>query len=211
MQANTYIIEDNFDFWNELHSNTSDNSVVESNEVCHITQEPLTNNHITLPCGHKFNYTPLCKEMVSMKYPQSKYSTNIKLKNRQTGCPYCRNIFDILLPYIPIYNLILPKYICSSTNCLEMHNCSYKLTSGENKGNMCDSKYAFETDKGIFCLKHYKISEKIKEEITFINEDAKKLYQHNTLQQLKTKLRALNLSITGRKHVLANRIVSNSV
>lgn len=205
MQRQTYIIEENFDFWNELN-NTHSNSVIDSENICLITKEPLTHNHITLPCKHKFNYTPLCKEIVSMKYPQSKFSHNLKLSKRQTSCPYCRKVFNMLLPYIPTYNLSLPKYICSSTNCMELHNCSYKLKSGKNKGSLCNNKHAFETNKGKFCVKHY--THKEKEEVSFVNEEAKQLYKQKTIQKLKQQLHALNLSCVGRKHVLVNRIVS---
>lgn len=205
MQTPTYIIEENFDFWYELN-NTQSNSVIDCDNICLITKEPLTHNYITLPCKHKFNYKPLCKEMVSLKYPQSKYSHNLKLSKRQTSCPYCRKIFNTLLPCIPTYNLSLPKYICSSTNCLELHNCSYKLKSGKNKGSLCNNKHAFETNKGTLCMKHY--SHKEKEEVSFVNEQAKKMYKQKNIQELKQELRALQLSCAGRKHALVNRLVT---
>lgn len=204
-----YTVDEGFDFWNELNKEEEDH--YDEDKVCQITKEPLTHNHIILPCGHKFNYIPICKEMVSVKYPQSKYSHNLKISKRQTCCPYCRKVFDALLPYIPIYNISFPKHICSSTNCLELHSCSYKLISGKNKGTNCKSKHAFLTDKGTFCIKHYSCREKQKHEVTFVNEEAKQLYKQKNIQELKKELRALNLSCNGRKHVLVNRIVDNGL
>lgn len=209
MQCNTYIVEDNFDFWNELNNSPTE-STVDCDTLCLITKEPLTSNYIQLPCGHKFNYTPLCKEIVSMKYPQSKYSQHIKLSKKQTCCPYCRCVFNSLLPFIPIYNLSLPKYICSNKNCFDMHSCSYNLISGKNKGTLCRNKHGFETEKGILCLKHYNLITQIKEEVTFVNDDAKTLYKSKTVSELKHDLRVLNLSTTGRKHTLVNRIINSN-
>lgn len=205
MQRQSYVIEENFDFWKELN-NTQSSSVMDCDNICLITKEPLTHNYITLPCKHKFNYKPLCKEMVSMKYPQSKYSHNLKLTKRQTSCPYCRKVFNMLLPDIPTYNLSLPKYICSSTNCLELHKCSYKLKSGKNKGSLCNNKHAFETYKGTFCMKHYTHADK--DEVSFVNEEAKQLYKQKNIPELKQELRALHLSCAGRKYVLVNRLIS---
>lgn len=205
MQGQTYIIEENFDFWNELN-NIHSQPVIDCDNICLITKEPLTQNHLTLPCGHKFNYKPLCKEMVSVKYPQSKYSHNLKLTKKQTCCPYCRKVFNTLLPYIPTYNLTLPKYICSSTNCLDLHNCNYKLKSGKNKGHLCNNKHAFETNKGTYCIKHYADKDKI--EVSFINDEAKEMFQQTNIKELKQELRALHLSCGGCKRVLVNRLVT---
>ncbi len=208
MQVNTYVVEDNFDFWNELNIQL-DESTIDCDTICLITKEPLTSNYIQLPCDHKFNYTPLCKEIISMKYSKSKYSKNIKLTKKQSFCPYCRGVFNKLLPFIPIYNISLPKYICSKKNCFEMQSCSYKLKSGKHKGCLCGNKNGFETEKGILCLKHYNTITQIKEEVTFVNDDAQTLYKSKTVSQLKNDLRVLNLSITGRKHTLANRIINS--
>lgn len=204
MQIN-YTIEEGFDFWKELN-NSQEN--YNNDTLCLITKEPLTPNHITLPCGHQFNYTSICMEMVSVKYPQSKYSQNVKLNKRQTCCPYCRKIFNTLLPYIPIYNLSLPKYICSSTNCLDLHTCTYRIKCGKHKGNICDNRHAFETNEGTFCIKHYNGNE---QKVSFVNEEAKQLFKQKTIPELKKELRSLHLSCTGRKHVLVNRIINNGL
>lgn len=73
----TYEIEGDFDFFKELKnisSNKTDSSSsailgVEDTpaEKCLITDEKLRKDHITLKCGHKFNYVPLFKEVVFQK------------------------------------------------------------------------------------------------------------------------------------------------
>jgi len=62
-----------------------------------------------------------------------------------------------------------------------MQSCSYKLKSGKHKGCLCGNKNGFETEKGILCLKHYNTITQIKEEVTFVNDDAQTLYKSKTV------------------------------
>jgi len=39
MQVNTYVVEDNFDFWNELNIQL-DESTIDCDTICLITKEP---------------------------------------------------------------------------------------------------------------------------------------------------------------------------
>jgi hypothetical protein len=64
------------DFFNELKqmktassqtSQTSQTSSSNNTLCCLITDEPLRKDHITLSCGHKFNYVPLFKEVLFQK------------------------------------------------------------------------------------------------------------------------------------------------
>ena len=59
---NNYIIEDNFNFYEEL--NKSDD-VDEKNEdkYCLLSKKPLDKNSVTLECNHSFNYVPLYREI----------------------------------------------------------------------------------------------------------------------------------------------------
>ncbi len=79
----TYEIEGGFDFFKELKNmktkSSSDVSGITLSssvalqiedkpvEKCLITDEKLTKDHITLKCGHKFNYVPLFKEVLFQK------------------------------------------------------------------------------------------------------------------------------------------------
>ena len=88
------IVEDNFDFWKELNDD-GDNKIVCEN-LCELTREPLTENYITLPCGHKFNYKPLCIEICTLKDPKNVKSMTRYLGSRRICCPYCRQVFNKL-------------------------------------------------------------------------------------------------------------------
>lgn len=139
-----------FDFWEELNK---DETIEEKH--CLITKEPLTLHALTLPCGHTFNYSPLCREMVKLKYPTSTFKSPICLKRNQIRCPYCRTIINQLLPILPMYDLNLPKNICSHTNCIPMKSCEYVFKRGKRRGEKCNHPSGFVTEQGITCLKHY--------------------------------------------------------
>ena len=69
-----YVLEDNFNFFEELKSNsdindeynnTNDNNTTDNTiDKCMISHMPLTYNYITLPCKHKFNYISLYNELI---------------------------------------------------------------------------------------------------------------------------------------------------
>ena len=121
-----YSIEGGLNFIDELNSSIKE-SVSNDAEVCLIIYSKLDSNHITLECGHKYNYLPIYNEVV---YQKTKTNTDIvKLGIKQIKCPYCRNIQNFLLPQMKGYNLIQgvnsPLKFCK---CL--YNCSYKLKTG---------------------------------------------------------------------------------
>lgn len=142
---------EDFDFWKELNKET----VIEE-EHCLITKEPLTPHALTLPCGHTFNYEPLCREMVNLKYPTSNYNSRIQLKRNEICCPYCRRVIHQLLPKIPMYDLKLPNNICSNTNCIPMKPCEYVFKRGKRRDEKCNHPVGFITDHGITCFQHYR-------------------------------------------------------
>ena len=70
----TYEIEGNVDFFKELkqmgstpYDNTISLEVEDKPERCLITDEKLRKDHVTLKCGHRFNYLPLFKEVLFQK------------------------------------------------------------------------------------------------------------------------------------------------
>ncbi len=91
-----YIIEDNLDFKSALFD---DNDLDTDSNICLISQQKLTRSHISLPCEHKFNYMPLYNEIYKQK--QKNLFEVCNLGVNQIKCPYCRTVFDKLLPYIP--------------------------------------------------------------------------------------------------------------
>lgn len=194
------IVEDGFDFWAELEN---ENETETGDCICLISKEPLTMNHIVLPCGHKFNYIPLCKEIASVKYPKSIYTRTLTLKRNQTCCPYCRKIFDKLLPKIPMYNISLPRYVCSEYDSLVSKQCLYILKNNNKCSKMC----GFDTDYGVLCGQHYK--QTIKSLNHFENAEDKKIFDTNTVVSLKSQLKQLNLSTSGNKRDLVCRLVKH--
>ena len=156
MNKNKYIISDDIDFYSEISNleNTNNNNNNNNNNVCLLTGEPLVKNNIIFECGHSFNYIPLFNEiLVQKKY--NIYNTE-KLDTYNIKCPYCRVVYNYILPYIPSifkekkYGVNHPeKYT------MKLYKCSYTFLRGKNKGNKCDEK-AFDSEFGIYCEKHWK-------------------------------------------------------
>jgi hypothetical protein len=65
---------------------------------CLITNDVLTENHVVLQCGHKFNYLPLFKDLVNRKTKLAPLDSQ-NLKVNEIRCPYCREKESKLLPY----------------------------------------------------------------------------------------------------------------
>jgi hypothetical protein len=151
------IIEDNIDFYKQLHDMTSD-SEDEDEPLCLLTKLPLDQNKIVLPCNHSFNLYPLYKEVCNQKSHTSTYylETN-RLNFNQIKCPYCRQIFDFLLPHVRInkhmgfhYGVNSPEKLCMSP----FHSCSHIFKSGKNKNTQC-SKVGYYTENGCYCMLHH--------------------------------------------------------
>ena len=91
----TYNIKDVTDFYNQLHDNSLD-EIEENTDVCLISQQPLEEGHITLLCGHRFNYDPLFNDVYNHKKKHYTLDT-MRLRDYQIRCPYCRNIQNQLI------------------------------------------------------------------------------------------------------------------
>ena len=101
-----YEIEGNLDFYSLLNtSNKELENDISNNNLCLISYEKLTDNSITLDCKHSFNYYPLYQEIYNQKRNFNKYFDINKLKINEIKCPYCRNINNKLIPYIPYKNV----------------------------------------------------------------------------------------------------------
>ena len=103
---NKYIIEGGVDFFAELYKSLDTNDCEEKteddNNLCLITNQPLTDKFVTMLCGHKFNYIPLFYDIKNHKGIYNKMeATNSMLKKNEIRCPYCRKIQTELLPFHP--------------------------------------------------------------------------------------------------------------
>jgi hypothetical protein len=103
-------IEGNLNFFDVLNASLDDATFDTYKDICEITGELLTENFVTLECGHKFNYLPLYKDVykqmfVFKTYDKTHLSTSNQIKYKQSGkdyflrCPYCRDIQFSILPY----------------------------------------------------------------------------------------------------------------
>lgn len=138
---NKYKIEGGLDFFTELYKSLdteeSNEKTEEDKNKCLITNQPLIDKHVTLQCGHKFNYIPLYHDLVNhkkkfnqMEGPRSKLNLN------EIRCPYCRKKQQGLLEYyhelglekvngVNFYDPNLKEPIQSNYNYTH-HKCEYK-------------------------------------------------------------------------------------
>jgi hypothetical protein len=148
-----YIIEDNFNFFEELKNSEEENS--SSENICLLSNQLLDKNAITLECNHKFNFLPLYNEIVQQKNYNNLETT--RLKSYQIKCPYCRLVSNKLLPHIKINDKT--KFIFGvnspSNLCMINNTCSYIFKSGKNKG-ICCNKSALYFGNNYYCNQHKK-------------------------------------------------------
>jgi hypothetical protein len=97
-----YDIEGGIDFFSELYKSldeTTDDDAPNEN-VCLITEQPLTEFYVTMKCGHKFNYKPLYLDIKNHKQKFNNLeSSSGRLSYNEVRCPYCRNKEVGTLPY----------------------------------------------------------------------------------------------------------------
>lgn len=144
-----YIIEDGLDFFAELKKKLNEEKG-DKKELCLLSKQPLIKNEtFALECGHKFNFTFLFKEIKQQKCNKYYNTDIVKLGLRQIKCPYCRNVQDKLLPYIPGIKGVSKLRGVTSPSEFEMDAdcCNYLFKSGKRKGQPCGKKCI-----GEFCV-----------------------------------------------------------
>ena len=163
---NKYNLEGGIDFYSELYKSLDIDECNEKNandeNMCLITNLPLTDKYVSLNCGHKFNYIPLYNDIVNHKkkfnYLEGTYS---KLNANEIRCPYCRKKQEGLLNYyedlglakIHGVNFYSPTLKQKSYSMNTGHNCNYKYlnpsyniskpeSSDNNKYLLCSNYFA---------------------------------------------------------------------
>ena len=115
-----YEIENNFNWQNEINTEEE----LYDNSYCLISGLPLEDGFVTLPCNHSFNYINLYNEVINQKKRSSNMESN-KLSFKQIKCPYCRNIYDNLLPYYNLKDIIKINGVNSPEHLtFNFHNCN---------------------------------------------------------------------------------------
>ena len=149
-----YVAENNIDFYKLLSE--TENDYENDDNLCMITKHKLTNTHVILNCGHKFNYLPLLKDMYTRVYLSHdvKCLRGFPLNVNKIECPYCRNVTNHILPFIKEeYDIKI--YGINSLRCedviqeinIPFYNICKCLAEGCH--SYCYSEYVLS-----FCSKH---------------------------------------------------------
>jgi hypothetical protein len=133
-----YKIEGNIDFFAELYKSLDieENSekTDEDNNLCLISNELLTDNYVTMECGHKFNYIPLYFDIKNHKQKfNGMEGSSTRLYQDEIRCPYCRKKQSGVLPYyedlslekLHGINFIDPNYSSVKTSSHYYKTCQF--------------------------------------------------------------------------------------
>lgn len=159
-------------FFTQLHN--SMHSIKDNNKnICLISYDELDKNHITLECGHKFNYNSIFNEVYNQKFNKN-YLEIQKLSKNEIKCPYCRNIQRSILPPKDGYNKFM--YVNYPLKyCMKPNICEYIFKTGKKKGLKCNSK-CFKTH----CSSHIRyMRSKPFTEIEKLRNEIKRLQKNN--------------------------------
>lgn len=127
------------DFFNELKQMkcAAPASVPAPLPRCLITDEPLRKDHITLRCGHKFNYVPLFKEVLFQK-------CSLLPKNLSTSIVtmYTKHTTNTPISSLPVFSSAAPGSVSSSANLVSVtYNSSYNLETTKLQYNEIKCPY----------------------------------------------------------------------
>lgn len=217
-----YKTDTSFNFYAELNNDDNDNihsnNEEDENNKCLISNLPLDETAIELSCGHKFNYLYIYLETLNSKKTScSHYNLGSKLKLgfHQIRCPYCRTVFDNLLP-VPfgIVGAGKMNLVNSLSDCYPKITCKY---------DNCSENQVYVTPIGYYCKSHYKyckIGKHSKKNVTTSNGPKKEvepfhpdwsLYSSYKVDTLKTMLKENKLKVSGTKPTLISRLMNNNI
>ena len=150
---NSSIKIDNFSFTSQLFELLCSENDNNEEDVCLISNNTLEKDHITLKCGHKYNYYSIFNEIKNQKLVQNMKEVQY-LSKGNIKCPYCRYVQKGLLPsrlnYPNIVGVNWPKKLQLMEN-----KCGYIFVSGKKKGTVCNKSCCEK-----YCSSHSKIIEK---------------------------------------------------
>ena len=153
-----YEIEDDLDFFAALKSMQQPDPAEQSHEnTCLITNDQLNAFHVTLVCGHTFNYEPLYQEVLRQKGRLGMHNYYERIGMHQIKCPYCRTFTNQLLPYIGPHPTIkrLNGVNSPASMCMPGVACSHN-------GTTCGATAFYEHNSKPYCLRHAKSASKLK-------------------------------------------------
>lgn len=197
------------DFYAELYSSLDGGEeAVDDKNVCLITDNVLTDNHVILECGHKFNYIPLFNDIRAHKTKFNCLEAN-HVKINEIRCPYCRARQKTLLPYYP--ELGLPKVVgvnkeqqAPPQRIQVVGACQYEACS--NTQYICK----LECDGNLYCYMHYNMRQRAHQKEEKLKEKAseKLMKQQQKLLEKKQKAEAIAEAKAKAKEDLKNTILN---
>jgi hypothetical protein len=157
------------DFFNKLKFMTQCNESIENVNIdscCLLTKEALNDIHVTLNCGHKFNYIPLYKEVVIQKtsagMTTNGYYNSCTLRLNEMKCPYCRRVQDKLLPFLNYDDIKRlrgvngPESLCMKARmCEHIETANKKKKNSNKKSDSCECNAIHLVSGVYYCKKHY--------------------------------------------------------
>jgi hypothetical protein len=169
-----------YDFFNKLKCMTQCNESIENVNIdscCLLTKEALNDIHVTLNCGHKFNYIPLYKEVVIQKtsagMTTNGYYNSCTLRLNEMKCPYCRRVQDKLLPFLNyddvkrLRGVNGPESLCMKARMcenIETNQKSKKKNSKKETSSACECNATHVVNGAYYCKKHYDQEKQEKQE-----------------------------------------------
>ena len=179
--------------------------------ICLVTGAPLAENHVTLGCGHKFNYGAIFNELRLMReWSGRPYDTNY-VGPREMRCPYCREITPGLLPYVPsIVDKRVSGVNAPQAFCIGQVPCDHILLRGQRKGQACGKAGFYYKGKNI-CPLHWKALNAVKPGDTAWSTLHERMRKRYTCAELRAQLCQLGLPTSGTKKVLISRIIDKEI
>ena len=169
------------DFFNKLKCMTQCNESIENVNIdtcCLLTKEALNDIHVTLNCGHKFNYIPLYKEVVIQKTSAGIMTTNgfynsCTLRLNEMKCPYCRRVQDKLLPFFNYDDIKRLRGVNGPESlCMKARMCEHIETSNKRKNkntkketsSACECTAIHVVNGAYYCKKHCELQQQEQEQ-----------------------------------------------
>ena len=221
-----YFIEENINFYEELYKSLDKEDNQENSDYCLISNQPLTENYVTMCCGHKFNYQSLFYDILNHKKKFNSMERH-HLRSTDIRCPYCRNVQKKLLPYVEGYpkvhgvNFIddstsKTQYTCKA-NSMKLANdgyilgdCCYDTSKIGENGEVLkctNNMVKMFTNNKFYCPLHkYMMIKKIMQENKLkLKEEKKKAKEEEKMKKLEEKMK---LKAEKKKPKLSSVVVS---
>lgn len=117
---------------------------------CLISNDVLEDRRVTLPCNHAFNYVPLYNAILLEKEAPNNFRSF--LGRSELRCPYCREVFDRVLPYYEREGVNRVRGVNANppSSTMACFQCAHVF---RGKAHACPAP-AHITAAGTFCTKH---------------------------------------------------------